>query len=192
MTANGFLQFNDAAKEFQIGSKEKLINRKAKGNFIALHTESCSMNGDGDIDLGMDYGEVEVDAVGIVNYDQNTGETSMSITAKYKMKIDKGLLQDVAGRINDLEGLKPMDFKSTTLYQAILHWDDLKTADDFISKYTIEPSSIKKVPGSLSDAAFTITGIRLSSIKTEAQQTGLIVDQNLIYRSGYQYCHQFL
>ena len=105
------------------------------------------MNGDGVIELGMDFGAVDVEAVGIVNYDQNTGETSMSITAKYIMKIDKGLLQDVADRINDLEGLKPMDFKSTTLEQAMLQWDDLKTADDFRSKYTIDPTSIKKTPG---------------------------------------------
>jgi hypothetical protein len=176
MTASGFLQYNDGAKEFQIGSKEKLINRKEKGNFIALHTESCSMNGDGEIELGMNFGEVDIDAVGIVNYDQNTGETSMSITAKYMMKIDKGLLQDVAERINDLEGLKRMDFNSTTLEQAILQWDDLKTADDFKSKYTIDPTSIKKAPGSLGDAAFTITGIRLSSFKSDMQETGLITN----------------
>lgn len=176
MTANGFLQYNQGAKEFQIGSLEKLINRKEKGNFIALHTESCSMNGDGEIELGMDFGEVDIDAVGIVNYDQNTGETSMSITAKYMMKIDKGLLQDVAERINDLEGLKPMDFNSTTLEQAMLQWDDLKTADDFRSKYTIDPTSIKKAPGTLGDAAFTITGIRLSSFKSDMQQTGLITN----------------
>lgn len=176
MTASGFLQYNDGAKEFQIGSKEKLINRKEKGNFIALHTESCSMNGDGVIELGMDFGEVDIDAVGIVNYDQNTGETSMSITAKYMMKMDKGLLQNVAEQINDLEGLKPMDFKSTTLEQAMLQWDDLKTSDDFRSKYTIDPTSIKKAPGSLGDAAFTITGIRLSSFKSDMQETGLITN----------------
>lgn len=176
MTASGFLQYNQGAKEFQIGSKEKLINRTEKGNFIALHTESCSMNGDGVIELGMDFGEVDVDAVGVVNYNQSTGETSMNITTKFKMKIDKGLLQDVAGRINEIEGLKPMDFGSTTLEQAILHWDDQKTADDFKSKYVIDPTSVKKVPNGLSESSFTFTGIRLSSFSNDMQTTGLITN----------------
>lgn len=176
MTSSGFLQYNDAAKEFQIGSKEKLINRMEKGNFIALHTQSCSMNGEGEIKLGMDYGEVKIDAVGIVNYDQTTGETSMNITAKFTMELDKGLIQDVATRINEIEGLKPMDFTSTTLQQAILQWEDLKTADDFKSKYTIDPTSIKKMPNSFESASFTFTGIRLSSFKDQNQHTGLITN----------------
>jgi len=176
MTASGFLQFNEGAKEFQIGSKEKLINRTEKGNFIALHTESCSMNGDGVIDLGMDFGEVDIDAVGIVNYNQSTGETSMNITAKYTMKVDKGIFQDVAKRIVAVEGLKPMDFNSTTIEQAMLQWDDQKTADEFKSKYVLDPESVKKVPGSLGDASFTFTGIRLSSFKDDLQHTGLITN----------------
>lgn len=176
MTASGFLQYNDAAKEFQIGSKEKLINRTEKGNFIALHTESCSMNGDGVINLGLDYGAVEIDAVGVVNYNQSTGETSMNLTAKFKMDIDKGLLQDVASRLNEIEELKPMDFSSTTLEQAILQWEDQKTADDFKSKYVLDPTSIKKVPNSLEKATFTFTGIRLSSFKDDNQHTGLITN----------------
>ena len=32
------------------------------------------MNGLGSIDLGMDYGEMDVDAVGTVNYNQETDE----------------------------------------------------------------------------------------------------------------------
>jgi hypothetical protein len=173
MTSSGYLQYNSSATEFQIGSKEKLINRQEPGNFIALHTESCSMNGDGIIELGMDFGEVDVDAVGVVNYNQSTGETSMNITAKFNMKVDKGLMQDVADRINAVEGLKPMDFNSTTLEQAVLQWDDQKTAEEFKSKYVID-KTVKKIPDGL-NATFTITGIRLSSF-SDNQTHGLITN----------------
>jgi hypothetical protein len=174
MTASGFLQYNEDAKEFQIGSKEKLVNRAAEGNFIALHTESCSMNGDGEISLGMDFGDVDIDAVGVVNYNQSTGETSMNITARFDMKLDKGLMQGVATRLNEIEGLKPMDMTSTTLEQAILTWDDQKTADDFKSKYVID-GTVKKIPDGL-NKTFTFTGIRLSSFDNGNQTTGLITN----------------
>ena len=47
------------------------------------------------------------------------------------MPLDKGIFQDVAKRINEIEGLKPMDFASTTLEQAIVEWDGVAVADEF-------------------------------------------------------------
>jgi len=173
MSASGYLQYNDDANEFQISSKEKLINRMEVGNFIALHTESCSMNGDGEISLGMDFGDVNVDAVGIVNYNQTTGETSMNITARFDMALDKGMMQDVADRINGVEGLKIADFTSTTLDQAIRTWEDDKTAETFKADF-VTKGEVKKIPKGL-DYSMTFTGIRLSSYSGN-QTTGLITN----------------
>lgn len=173
MTASGYLQYSMNAKEFQIGSKEKLLNRSEKGNFIALHTESCSMNGEGVVNLGMDFGDVLVDAVGVVNYNQSTGETSMNLTTRFKMAIDKGIMEDVATKINAVEGLRPMDFGMTTLEQALVEWTDQKTADRIKSDYTIK-GEIKKMPDEL-ETAFVLTGLRLSSFdKPSMQERGLI------------------
>jgi hypothetical protein len=173
MTASGYLQYNMNAKEFQIGSKEKLLNRSEKGNFIALHTESCSMNGEGVVNLGMDFGDVVVDAVGVVNYNQSTGETSLNLTTRFKMAIDKGIMEDVATKINAVEGLKPMDFGMTTLEQALVEWTDQKTADRIKSDYTIK-GEIKKMPDEL-ETALVLSGLRLSSFdKPSMQEKGLI------------------
>ncbi len=173
MTASGFLQYNYSAKEFQIASKEKLLNRTEKGNFLALHTESCSLNGMGVVNLGMDYGDVAVDAVGVVNYNQGTGETSMNLTTRFNMALDKGTMEDVATRINVVEGLEPMDFSSTTFEEALVEWTDLKTADKIKSDYTIK-GEIKKLPQQL-EKAMTITGLRLSSYdKYSSQEKGII------------------
>jgi len=174
MSASGFLQYNDDAKEFQIGSKNKLLNRSEAGTFIALHTESCSMNGEGEISLGMDFGDAEVSAVGVVNYNQATGETSMNLTTKFTMPLDKGIFQDVAKRINEIEGLKPMDFASTTLEQAIVEWDGVAVADEFKSKFTID-GVVKKVPDSFSKS-ITFSGVRLSSFEDKQQNRGLITN----------------
>jgi hypothetical protein len=173
MTASGYLQYNSDAKEFQIGSREKLINRLEQGNFIALHTESCSMNGDGEIKLGMDFGDAELDAVGVVNYNQSTGETSMNITMRMKMALDKGLMEDVAKRINTLEGMKAADFNSTTLEQAIRTWEDTETANDFKAKFVTD-GAVKKVPKGL-DYSMTLSGVRLRSYSGN-QTNGLITD----------------
>jgi len=174
ITASGFLTYNSDAKEFQIASKEKFINRNANGNFIALHTESCSMNGDGIIALGMDYGDVNIATVGVVNYDQNTETTTMNITAKITMAVDKGLFENVASKINKAEGLKPMDFNSNTLEAALVNWTNRATADKFKEDYTLR-GEVKKLPKEI-DNSIVIAGIRLQSYSNPLNPTrkGLI------------------
>ena len=175
ITASGFLQYNTDANQFEIGSREKLNNQNEPGNYLALHTESCSLNGMGVIDLGMDFGDVDIEAVGVVNYDQTSGKTSMNVTARFDMAMDKGLLTEVAKRINDVEGLKPMSFNSTTLEQAMVEWEGQKVADKFKEEF-VRSGEVKKTPKSL-QKTFTITGLRLSSYdNNKSQDKGLITN----------------
>ena len=177
MTASGLLQYDFDAKEFQIGSKEKLVNRGEAGNFIALHTESCSMNGDGNINLGMDFGDVTVDAVGTVNYDQTSGKTTMNTTMRFNLPMDKNAFEGAAERIVAVEGAKPLEFNSTTLEQALLQWSDRKTADKVKEEFTLSSDKkIKKVPDAL-EKSIVITGIRLSSFAEPGnQERGLLTN----------------
>jgi len=173
-TSSGVLQYNISAQEFQIGSKDKLINMAEPGNLLALHTGSCSMNGIGRIELGMDYNEMKVASVGTVNYNQETGETKLNITARFTANLDKDLFEGAAKRISEVEGLKPMTFNTCTLEEAIVEWDGIEEADKLKSKYTID-NEVKKLPKSL-EKSFTITGIRLSYYANPDGERGLISD----------------
>jgi hypothetical protein len=89
------------------------------------------------------------------------------------MAIDKGIMEDVATKINAVEGLRPMDFGMTTLEQALVEWTDQKTADRIKSDYTIK-GEIKKMPDEL-ETALVLSGLRLSSFdKPSMQEKGLI------------------
>jgi len=177
MTSSGFLQYNYGAHQFEIASKDKLINQDESGNYLALHTESCSMNGMGVVDLGMNFGDVTVESVGVVNYDQKTGHTSMNLTMRFNMAIEKGLMQDVAERINEIEGLKPMSFASSTLEQAIVEWDGQEAVDKLKDEF-VRLGEVKKLPKGLQQT-ITFSGVRLSSYDTQkTQDKGLITNVN--------------
>tara|TARA_B110000285_G_scaffold40457_1_gene44254 strand:+ start:1726 stop:6309 length:4584 start_codon:yes stop_codon:yes gene_type:complete len=173
MTANGFLQYNYDASQFEISTRDKLVNMNEKGNYLALHTESCSLNGMGVIDLGMSFGDVIVENVGTINYNQRTGETSMNLTSRFDMEMDKGIFQGVAKRINDLDSLKPMDFNSNTLEMAIVEWETQKAADKLKDEF-VRLGELKKVPKSL-EKSITISGLRLSSFSRD-QSRGLVTN----------------
>jgi hypothetical protein len=172
ITASGLLQYNESAKEFQLGSKEKLVNRGAAGNFISLHTSSCSLDGDGKINLGMDYGNLETKAVGVVNYNQEKDVTTLNLTLAINAPLDAKIFESVGEKIATIEGLNDADFSSTTLEQAIMEWVDLKTADKIKSDYTLK-KEFKRVPKEMQES-IVITGLRLTSYsKFGDQQRGL-------------------
>lgn len=158
----GILQYNPSSKEFQIGSAEKLENRGEKGSFLSLHTETCSLNGDGKIDLGMNYGDVEVISHGIVNYDNKTRVTTMNLTSQFLFpKLDRSSLEKVANKLILNEGLSPLDLNSSTLEQAVLEVKDKKTADALKNEF-IQKGAVRNIPKEFEEG-ITITGIHLKS-----------------------------
>jgi hypothetical protein len=172
MSATGLLQYNLDAKEFQIGSVDKLLNRGEIGSFLSLHTETCIVSGDGQIDLGMNYGDVTVKSVGTVNYDPKKGETNFNLTSKFAMPVDKGLMEKLAVRLAVVEGLKPLDFNSSTMEQAMVEWSGREEADKMKAAYTINGDL--KFPKEM-ESTITLTGLKLKTfdIKT-MQDRGLI------------------
>lgn len=176
ITSSGLLQYDPSAKEYQIASKDKLVDKSEPGNYIALNTETCSMSGEGVINLGMDYGDMTVDAVGEVNYDQSSGETTMDITARFDMPVDKGLFQDVANRINEVPNLQPMESnwpQTTTLEKAVLEWDGRKESDKIVDEY-VRKGEVKSIPEGL-QKSMTVTGIHLKSFDhPKFQEKGLV------------------
>lgn len=174
ITASGLLQYDFTAKEFQIGSKEKLLNRNEAGNFLALHTETCSLNAEGKINLGMDYGDITVDAVGYVTYNQNTGVTEVNSTMRFNLPFDKGAFEAVGQRIVDYEGSKPLSFENTNIEQAMLTWSGQKVADKIKSEFTLaEDKKIKRIPDEF-EKSIVITGIRLKSTPQTKDVRGLM------------------
>lgn len=159
ITSSGFLTYDFASKEFQIASKEKLINRSEKGNFLSLKTETCSMFGEGVVNLGMDHGDVSVKTVGIVDYNQKNGEISFNLTAKIDMPLDKSVFKDIPDKINATDGLNPMDFTTNTLKSAMTTWGSQAEADKLQEDFSIK-GELKKIPNSL-ESTMTITGLRM-------------------------------
>ncbi len=158
----GILQYNPSSKEFQIASAEKLQNRGEKGNYLSLHTETCSLNGDGKIDLGMNYGDVEVINYGIVNYDNKTRITTMNLTSQFLFpKLDKSSFEKIGNKIIANEGLLPLDLNTSTLEQAILEIKDKKAADAVKNEF-VQKGVVKNLPKEMEEG-ITITGIQLKS-----------------------------
>jgi hypothetical protein len=175
VTASGFLKYDFDASEFQIASKEKFVNRNAPGNYISLHTKSCSMQGDGEVNLGGFYGDLSFKPVGIVNYNQANGSVEMNLSGKMDFALDDGAWEKVAEKmVLDTEG-QAINMDQTTLEQAIATNVDQKTADKIKSDYTLK-GEVKKIPKEMNSTIY-LTNVKL---KWDRESTSFVSSSNKI------------
>lgn len=158
-TSYGVLNFNEAAGEYRIASPEKLINRAEVGNYIALHLASCSMEGDGKIDLQLGLPDVDFTAYGTVAYDNATKETRMNISGGLDFFYDKKAMTTMSNKILATEGISGIDFGRTSIEQAIREEASKEEAENIKSDYTIK-GAVKKLPKQMEDPLY-LTNIRL-------------------------------
>ena len=158
-TSEGVLNYNEAAKEFRIASPEKLINRNEMGNYISLHIESCSMEGDGKVDLGVDIPGVEFETYGTVNYNMATKLTSLNLTGGLNFFFDKKAMELVSTAINTAEGMSGIDVGRTTFEQAVTAMVSKEEAENLVADYALD-GEVKKLPKELSQMAY-LTNLKL-------------------------------
>ena len=159
-TSFGVLNYNDAAREFRIASPEKLINRLEKGNYVSLHVESCSMEGDGLVDLGMELPELTFKTYGTVNYDAANKETTLNLTGGMNFFYDKKAMEIMGSAITASEGISGIDWDRTTMSQAITEDIGKEQAENMKADYTIKGAENVKIPKELDPYTMYLTNLR--------------------------------
>lgn len=160
-TSFGVLNYNEEAGEFRIASPEKLINRNEKGNYISLHTQSCSMEGDGLVDLAMNLPGVTFKSYGTFNYNASNRETSLNLSGGLNFHYDKKAMEYMSNGIFASEGISGVDWDRTTLSQAIKEEMGEEQADNMKADYTIGGLEKVRMPKEFETYAVYLTNLRL-------------------------------
>ncbi len=79
ISAQGFVTYDNASGQYQIGSKEKLANSNIPGQYITLSNKSCEVFGEGEMNFGTDYGRVTMQVVGDVTNSVATEKTEFDV-----------------------------------------------------------------------------------------------------------------
>ena len=67
--ASGYIKYDRLSREYHIGSAEKLANRNLPDNFIRFNTQSCLVQGEGEVNMGSDFGQFKLNTYGTVTHD---------------------------------------------------------------------------------------------------------------------------
>jgi hypothetical protein len=58
---SGYIEYNQLANEFQIASKSRLAKSDSLSNLFSLNIKTCQVNAYGDIDLGINLGDLKIE-----------------------------------------------------------------------------------------------------------------------------------
>lgn len=177
-SANGYIQFNDRANEFQIGSKDRLNKKDSLSNMLTLHLGTCFLTGMGDLSLGINYGEVKIDGYGKIEYNTDDQKTKISMNARVSMPISKDVVENLGSKLKSVEDYSDLDLKKPNygLQFNFTRWVGADKAEDIFKDY--DDDKLKKMPEGL-DQTFVLAGLQLESFST-AKGGGRKIEKGLI------------
>ena len=151
MPTDGYLIYDKGSKEYKISSFEKLNERSLPGNYIALNTSNCKIEGEGRINFTEETGFVDFDMVG--KYDQNTIEnkTNFEIVALLDFLFNEKAMDLIREEIFASE-LKAVDFQRPTYETALRELVGTESANEMIGKMSLGKGV--KVPDELRKTIF--------------------------------------
>jgi hypothetical protein len=161
-SSNGYIQFNDKANEFQIGTKKRLNKNDSLSNLLALHLGTCFLTGIGDINLGINYGEVKMDGYGKIEFNPDDFKTAISMNARVSIPISKDYAESLGNKLRMVQEFPELDLKKPNfaLRFNFTHWLGAEKADDIFKDY--DEDKLKKMPDGL-DQTFVLAGLQLES-----------------------------
>ena len=90
--ANGIVFYDQTAKEFVAGEPDKILNGAARGNVLRYNDASGKVTAEGKMNLGLNYGMVDIMSAGSVTTDVNKNNPVFTVALGIRFDIDKDLL----------------------------------------------------------------------------------------------------
>jgi hypothetical protein len=160
VTADGFLYFDKASREYRISNKEKLIERSLPGNYISFSTKTCLVYGEGKMNLGADLGQVMLMPVGNATHNTVTQVTTFDVVAAVDFYFDDGLLDKLIEDVNASTSLAPCEVARPTFERALTEMVGKEKADKYVTQLKLY-GQYKKFPDELK-FTFFFTDLQLT------------------------------
>jgi hypothetical protein len=161
ITADGFLFFDKASREYRISNKEKLVERSLPGNYVSFSTKTCMVYGEGKMTLGRSLGKVYMNVIG--NATQNTIDhtTTFDLVMGVDFFMSDKAMNVLVEDINASTTLTGTDPSRQTYQRALSDLVGKEKADKLISYQQLYGGVYKKFPDEL-NYTFFFTDVQMT------------------------------
>ncbi len=163
ISAEGLLSFDQATREFKIvpapvePQKDRDRDKAEKpfnhGNSFYMNDETCTFRGEGNINLGANFGQFKIKTIGLVNLDPATDTLYFDGMMDMDFFFNSDALKMMAELILSYPTLPPSNDNRTVFQGGMTNLLGKEEADKFISEISLYGTP-KKVPEALQHAIF--------------------------------------
>lgn len=152
VAAEGYLHFDNESQEYRISNKEKLQGAVVGGNYVSLSNE-CIARGQGKLNMGMDFGQVELTPLGRVEHNMNNDSTKFNLFLGIDFFFNDECLRIMADKLsNHFPPLDPV-FYGTEYEKALIEVVGKEEATKLIQELNLY-GAFKKLPKELEKTVF--------------------------------------
>lgn len=159
VAAEGYLHFDNESQEYRISNKDKLQGAVVGGNYVSLSNE-CIARGQGKLNMGMDFGQVELTPLGTVEHNMNNDSTKFKLFLGIDFFFNDECLRIMADRFTN--HFPPLDavFYGTEYEKALIEVVGKEETTKLIQELNLY-GSFKKLPKELQTTMF-LTDVELT------------------------------
>jgi hypothetical protein len=108
-TSGGFLHYNKDSSLYEIASMEKLQMRDSVGSYTSLHKFNCVEYSEGELNLGINLGQVKLKSYGNVSFNIVNRQVNLNLMLGIDFMFDPIAMKMMANRIDSFPDLKGLD-----------------------------------------------------------------------------------
>ena len=136
-TSSGFLRYNKDSSVFEIASMDKLNNRDSVGNYLSFHKFNCIEYGEGQLDLGVNLGQVKLKSLGNITFNLINRQVDLNLMLGIDFMFDPGTLKLMANKIDSFPNLTGLDITRPQYVKLMNHQLGRTKADKYREDMTL-------------------------------------------------------
>lgn len=154
ISSSGLLYFDKPSNQFRITTQEKLEKPGVQGNFMSLDENKCLVYGEGKLNFGSDFGQLELTTVGSITNNLNNDSTGFDLMAAVDFFFNDDALKVMSTAISTNAMLKPtQDAGRQTYEHGLAELIGKERADKLIAELNLY-GAFKKIPDDLRHTLF--------------------------------------
>lgn len=154
INATGVLYYDKSTKQFRITTPEKLQKPGIAGNFLSLDDSQCLVYGEGKLEFGSDFGQLQLKAVGNVLNNLNNDSTQFDLMAAIDFFFHDDALKVMSDQFSTNPSLQgTQDVGRQTYEHGLAELIGKEKADKLIAELNLY-GAFKKIPEDLRHTLF--------------------------------------
>lgn len=151
ITADGHLNYDEKTRKYIIADKKKIKDNINPGNMLSFHREYCTMFGEGELNFGVDLGQIEMTNYGTISHNIPMNKVLIETVMTLDFFFPENLLKEMGDTVSSASNLKPVKQTNKAYSKYLTHKLGLEESMKIQSEIQLY-GGMKKFPKELEHA----------------------------------------